>query len=293
MFHREPPLPNKVGFGSDFYQTSGANRTNYSLAVQAALAAGSWQGLATGLWRTQTLDASEVNKSWAQDAFTDISDYLGTFGAHFSVVADKLILQTDPYTEDLAMNQVDTVMTGRAAASKQCIQVFQVGNEPYIGASGTHSELNAQYAARAIALGKSIKSKYPTVKLALPAVGTFQGASLQACKDDLDTNWALYVSLFKGHGRIFDFATANCYRSTVDGTDALITYGAAALKTNAALLGCEPVITEIGLHNPDPTELAASVVAAGTDLPRIIWRVGAGDDFDLIAAGAIEVPATI
>ena len=297
MFHRAPPFPTKIGLGHDFYQYQGANRTDASLAVQAVFEAGSWQGLDAGLSRTNNLAADEVGKSWAEDAFTDISNYLGTSGAHVSVVAGNLQLETDPYSEDLFIAQADTIEAGRAAASRKCIQVYQLGNEPYVGASGTHAELNAQYASRVIALGRSIKAKYPTVKLCLPALGTFRMNTLQDCKDELDSNWATFVSLFQQHRGLFDLCAANCYRAdhdpVNDNTDALIVYAANALKTNAALLGCSPIITEIGLHNPDAEELAATLVAAGTDLPRIIWRVGAGDDFDLIAAGAIEVPATI
>lgn len=281
-----------MGFSRDFYEYSGVDRTDYSLAFEGACKSG-WQGRLCRIGRTQTMDPSEVLTSWAEDAYTSICDYLGPDGLLITVVHDKLSFEDSPYTEDNALDQMTTIMTGHAASTGQPKVMAALGNEPYIGASGTHCELDSTYAGRVMDLAASIRSAHPTVLLGMPALGTFQESTVTLCKSTLEANWDLYISLFAGHG-IFDATLANLYRwdgAAGDDTNRGISVGARYLREAAALLGCAPIVSEIGIHNPTALGLKQAMIACGTDLPQVVWKIGAGDDYDMIAAGAIAVPA--
>lgn len=284
------------GFCRDMYETSGPDFTDSWLAFNG-LVSGGFRGRAVNLMRGNSLTtaAGELpDKAWVISAFANIFDLIGSNGMFIQVVSDALILESGDYTTD-ARAIADSIYDGIAAASATPTVVFQVGNEPYIGASGTHCELNATYVSRVYEVVDAILGDHPTAVFAMPAIGTFQESTVALCKSSLDTNWAEYQSLFAGHGR-FTYTTANCYRwdgQAGDTSNAGLVYGVNSLITNAALLGCSPIVTEIGLHNPDAAELANALNSVSRVPPLCVWRLGAGDDFDLIASGAVEVPVTI
>lgn len=278
-----------IGFSSDFYWVDGQSvRTNYSLAVEQACSTG-WNGWRCNMWRIQAPTSDEYGHAWFESAISNICDALGSSGTLVCVVGDQTYLNDWGDSGQTIYDTMDSIFVGHAASTGKPRVLAQIGNEPYIDATGTHAELDAGYAANALTAAAQVKADHPSCLLCMPPLGTFQTGALATAESTLDTNWAQMVSLFAGHG-IFDYCAANLYQLTGSGSDALIVYGANALRANAATLGCNPIITEIGLHSPSASALQTTLKAAGST-PKIVWRVGAGDDFDLIATGAIAVPS--
>lgn len=269
-----------TGFSADFY-----GGTDPASAMSALIANG-FQGLPVSAYRIQAPTSDEYGHAWFETRIAEICDELGDDGYLICVVGDQTYLQTWADSGQTIYDTMDSIMTAYAAASGKPTVIVQIGNEPYIGASGTHAELDATLASRAIAASVQVKTDHPTVKTCMPPLGTFFTADPAG---DLDTNWTEYISLFTGHST-FDYLAANCYPVNDLGD---VMYAAAALRNAAADLGVLPIITEVGIENGTSAEILAVLEACGADIPAVVWRVGPGDDYDLIASGAVEVPAVI
>lgn len=283
------------GFSSDFYWVDGQSvRTPWSLAIEEAFSSG-WGGKTPRIHRHNTMTSGEVGQAWAKDAIKNWANTVGDTGVLCPVVADETYLQDDN-DNTLPIAHVQTVVDGIALASATPEIWVQVGNEPYIGATGQHCILNQSYATNAIALAQAIKSAFPQVKTIAPPIGTFRSATVALCDADLRSNWASYCHYFKGHGGAFDYVAGNLYRWNVvtnppDNTNKGVRKNRKVLEASALLLGLTPVITEVGLLTPTEASLNALLTVTGKRIPAILWKVGPGDSYDMIASGAISPPA--
>ena len=283
-----------VGLNGDFwwYESGGVVRTPASLAIEGACQAPYYGGLGNHYWRINSPTSEEYGTGWFETAIGNIGTALGRQAALVPVVADTTYLQDWPDAGARVYDTLDSIMAGLAAANAQCGVIVQIGNEPYIGATGTHAELDATLAARAIALSTQLKIDHPSIYTCMPPLGTMRNTTGPACEAQLDLNWAKMRALFAGHNT-FDFTSANLYRfdnsGPDDDTNYGIAYGGAALRANAAALGTIPIVMELGLHNPTQAGLLEAIVDSGCKRV-ILWKVGAPDDFDMIGGGAIEVP---
>jgi len=285
----------KLGFSSDFYWVDGfGNRTEASLAVQGAIASG-WQGYTINTWRTNRLASGEVNKGWAVDAFKNICNVLGGDGTLIHVIADNTYLEEEYDGGALALDNIATVVSGYTEATGKPAIIVQVGNEPYIGATDSHADLTSGYAIKCIALAASAKVLYPVIKTSMPPLGTFRLNTREDCVSGLYINWCELIALFKNHNT-FDYCSANMYRfdhaAVGDNSNYGIRAARQALEAAAKILQVEPIVCEIGMLTPTTTGLIAMLTVAGKRFPTAIWRVGAGDDYDMIAASAITVPSS-